>query len=121
MAFSDLRGQLIHLTGQDPLQEDHPLGALPIKVIILLVFCLLKINISHFSFRIFQLCQVRDHYLLYVALETVYCIIVIASAPAYDGEPAFELSLGKRLCVCLLTMITFSFPDSMQFSGGECQ
>lgn len=30
-AFSDLRGQLIHLTGKDPLQEDHPLGALPIK------------------------------------------------------------------------------------------
>ena len=32
MAFSDLRGQLIHLTGQDPLQENHPLGSLPIKV-----------------------------------------------------------------------------------------
>lgn len=31
-AFSDLRGQLIHLTGRDPLQENHPLGALPIKV-----------------------------------------------------------------------------------------
>ncbi len=32
MAFSDLRGQLIHLTGQDPLKQDHPLGALPVKV-----------------------------------------------------------------------------------------
>lgn len=53
-AFSDLRGQLIHLTGQDPLQEDHPLGALPIK------------NMT----------------------------VVPASGPAYDGEPAFELSLA---------------------------
>lgn len=32
LAFSELRGQLMHLTGQDPLVEDHPLGTLPIKV-----------------------------------------------------------------------------------------
>ena len=32
MAFSELRGQLMHLTGMDPLMESHPLGGLPIKV-----------------------------------------------------------------------------------------
>jgi inositol polyphosphate-4-phosphatase len=32
MAFSELRGQLMHLTGKDPLVEDHPLGTLPITV-----------------------------------------------------------------------------------------
>lgn len=31
MAFSELRGQLMHLTGSDPLM-DHPLGGIPIKV-----------------------------------------------------------------------------------------
>jgi inositol polyphosphate-4-phosphatase len=33
MAFSELRGQLMHLTGKDPLVEDHPLGALPITTV----------------------------------------------------------------------------------------
>ena len=36
MAFSELRGQLMHLTGTDPLVENHPLGGLPIKVNIFL-------------------------------------------------------------------------------------
>jgi hypothetical protein len=54
MAFSDLRGQLMHLTGKDPLVEDHPLGALPITTV----------------------------------------SVLPATAPAFDGEPIFELSLG---------------------------
>lgn len=29
--FSDLRGQLLHLTGKDPLVEDHPYYNEPIK------------------------------------------------------------------------------------------
>ena len=32
MAFSELRGQLMHLTGTDPLIANHPLGGIPIKV-----------------------------------------------------------------------------------------
>lgn len=33
LTFSELRGQLMHLTGKDPLVEDHPLGTLPIKTV----------------------------------------------------------------------------------------
>lgn len=57
-AFSDLRGQLIHLTGQDPLHEDHPLGALPIKVsnqILASSFIVSSLTCLH---RTYPLCQV---------------------------------------------------------------
>lgn len=44
MTFSELRGQLIHLTGADPLLENHPLGGLPIKVSELLITAIICIN-----------------------------------------------------------------------------
>ncbi len=40
MAFSELRGQLMHLTGSDPLM-DHPLGGIPIKVYYYIQECFL--------------------------------------------------------------------------------
>ncbi|XP_064405086.1 inositol polyphosphate-4-phosphatase type I A-like [Halichondria panicea] len=68
--FSDLRGQLLHLTGKDPLVEDHPYFNEPIK------------NISP----------------------------IPASAPAYEGEPVFELSLA---CSSLVGSLGDCVPSAM--------
>jgi inositol polyphosphate-4-phosphatase len=70
MAFSDLRGQLMHLTGKDPLVEDHPLGALPITTV----------------------------------------SVLPATAPAFDGEPIFELSLA---CSSLVGSLHNAVPSAL--------
>lgn len=95
MAFSELRGQLMHLTGkvsselsgggwvygvllvllQDPLVEDHPLGSLPVTV-----------TTSISSLCLYSVCCALS------PLQTVSA--VPATAPAFEGDPVFELSLG---------------------------
>ena len=74
MAFSELRGQLMHLTGTDPLVENHPLGGIPIKV-----------NIHCY----------------YLRPKPLLCLIIFPHSFMFQNVSPVPGKLKMSLCLCL--------------------